>query len=218
YFARGSVERQRWEGVPDSFQGGLLSRPARGQPAGLPQRGLPHPGRFLRHDAGRPPPRSRDRGSVRDRYAVRRTRADGRQCRHLSIRDEDGRPQDGHDGDVHAEADLWRQRERDARPPEPLDERQEHDVRPEGRVRGDQPDLPLLYRRADGPRPQPVRVHEPDNELVALARTRLRSPCNDRRVETQPERKDTDPDVLARDPVTTAERISTRGAVLKTVA
>src|SRR5947208_1594561 len=56
---------------------------------------------------------------------------------HVSVSDEDGRPQDGDDGHVHAEADLRRQRERDARSPEPLDERQEHDVRSERRVRGD---------------------------------------------------------------------------------
>src|SRR2546426_293689 len=154
---------------------------------------------------------------MRDRHAVRRTRADGRQRRHVPLRHEDGRPQDGHDGDVHAEADLRRQRERDACPPEPLDERQEHDVRPEGRVRGDQPDVPVLHRRVDGTRPQPVRVHEPDDELVPPARPGLRGARVHRLVQTQPEREHPDSDVLPGHRGGEAHRVSDAGPGLQPV-
>src|SRR3989454_6227948 len=144
---------------------------------------------------------------MRDRHAVRRARADGRQRRHVSVRDEDGRPQDGHDGDVHAEADLRRNRERHARPPAPGAEGQKQNDRPKGRLRGSRRDLPLLQRRAHGPRPQPVRVHEPDDELVPPARAGLRGARVHRLVEAQPEREHPHPDVLPGDRGGQADRI-----------
>src|SRR3989338_8572307 len=105
------------------------ARAAPGHHGGLPERGLPHPDGGLRHGLGRPPPRGRDRGTRRNRHEIRPAGAHGRPGHYLQAGAQDDGPAHGQGLHVHAQTHLRRQRLGHARPPESLEERQEHVLR-----------------------------------------------------------------------------------------
>ena len=74
-------------------------------------------------------------GPGRDRHQVRPAAGDGRQADALQVRDQEHRPGGGQDGDVHAQAAVRRQRQRDALPPVDLEGRLAAVLR-RGRLRG----------------------------------------------------------------------------------
>ena len=101
----------------------LAARPAHGDGADA---------RAARDRVRVPPPRGRLRRPVRDRPPLRLADEDGRPGHDLQVRGQERRPRARQVGDVHAEADLRRQRLGDALPPVPLEGRDAADGRQVG--------------------------------------------------------------------------------------
>ena len=118
------------------------------------------------------PPRS-GRRPARARHQVRHAGAQRRQHADLQIRHPPGRQRLRQDGDLHAEADLRRQRLGHARPPVDLEGRQadlrrQRLCRPVG-------ELPVLHRRHHQARQGDQRLHQPADQLLQAAGAGLRS-------------------------------------------
>ena len=148
--------------------------------------------------AGRgPSPRGRHRRPGRDRHAVRHPDEDGRQPDVLQVHHQQRLPQARQERDVHAQADLRRQRLGHALPPEPLEGRDEPVLGREG-LRPDQRDRPALHRRPAQARPGAAGHLRPDDQLVPPAGARLRGAGQPRLLAAQPVGGGADPDLLAR--------------------
>ena len=101
-------------------EGGLLpDGPAR--LAARPADGDGADARAARDPVRVPPPRGRVRRPVRDRPPLPEPDPDGRSGHDLQVRGQERRPRARQVGHLHAEADLRRQRLRDALPPVPLE-------------------------------------------------------------------------------------------------
>ena len=109
-------------------QGRLLPGAALGPVAGHPLGD--HPGAQGRGREGRgAPPRGGHGRPGRDRHALRPARQNGRQSAHLQVHHPHDLQEARHDGHLHAQAALRRQRLRHARAPEPVEGRHQHLLR-----------------------------------------------------------------------------------------
>ena len=106
-----------------ALQGRLLPGRADRHPAGHPRRDGARDGEG-RHPRREAPPRGGDRRPGRDRHALPAARQDGRRAHVVQVHRQERRAPLRQDGDVHAEADLRRQRHRHARPPVDLEGRE----------------------------------------------------------------------------------------------
>ena len=98
------------------------------------------------HQGRGAPPRGGHRRPGRDRHALRPTDQDGRQPDELQVHHPHDLQEARHDGHLHAQAALWRQRLRHARAPEPVEGRHQRLLRQKG-LRAAQPDREILHRR-----------------------------------------------------------------------
>ena len=121
--------------------------------------------------------------------------ADGRPGHDLQVRGQERRPRARQVGHVHAEADLRRQRLRDALPPVPLEGGDAADGGQVG-LRGPLAARARLRRRPARARAGAARVLRADDELVPAARARLRGAGEPRLLAAQPLGLHPDPDVL----------------------
>ena len=112
-------------------------------------------------------PRGRHRRSGRDRHALPAAGEDGRRPDVVQVHRQERRPQARQDGDVHAEADLRRQRQRHARAPEHLEGR-EAALRRQ-RLRRHERAGDALHRRHPEARAGAGRVHQPDRPTAIAA-------------------------------------------------
>ena len=118
---RGLLElRQAGSRLHVAPEGGLLPDGA-ARLAARPAHGDGADARAARHPVRVPPPRGRLRRPVRDRPALPDADPDGRSGHDLQVRRQERRPRARQVGDVHAEADLRRQRLGHALPPVPLE-------------------------------------------------------------------------------------------------
>ena len=124
-------------------------------------------------------------GPVRDRPALRDADADGRPGDDLQVRRQERRARGRQDGDVHAEADLRRQRLGHAHPPVALEGGHAADGR-QVRVRRALAARARLRRRPARARAGAARVLRADDELVPPARARLRGAGQPRLLAAQP--------------------------------
>ena len=154
----------RQSGPSSQGEGRLFPRAAGGQRAGHARRDAGGHARHG-HPAGKAPPRSRHRPArtwlqVQHADQVRRLHAD------LQVCDPPGRPGLWQDGDLHAQAGLWRQRLGHACAPVDLEGRQAA-VRRFGLCRP-VGHLPLLHRRHHQACQGAQRLHQPaDQQLQA---------------------------------------------------
>ena len=117
------------------------------------------------------PPRSGLR-PARARPEVRAADGHGRPHADLQILHPPGRQHLRQDRDLHAEADLRRQRLRHALPPVDLEGRQAGVRRQQ--IRRPVGDLPVLHRRHHQARQGDQRLHQPDHQLLQAAGAGLR--------------------------------------------
>ena len=112
--------RERQPGLPAALQGRLFSGAAHRSLSGpaRPDGGNHDP---VRVEHRMPSPRSGHRRAMRNRSAFRYAGEIRRQHAGLQIRDPQHRVPARQDGDLHAEAFVRRQRQRDAHPPEHLE-------------------------------------------------------------------------------------------------
>ena len=115
------------------------------------------------------PPRSRLR-PARARAQVRPADDDGRQPANLQVLHPHGRAELRQDRDLHAEADLRRQRLGHARPPVDLEGRQAGDGGQP--LRRSQPGMPVVHRRHHQARQGAERLHQPDDQQLQAAGSR----------------------------------------------
>ena len=133
-------------GLQAAAQGRLLPLPAGRPVPGPALRDDPDAGEGGRADRG-PSPRGRHRRPGRDRHEVRPADQDGRQPDVLQVHHPQRRAQARQGRDLHAQADLRRQRLGHALPPEPLEGRDEPVLGREG-LRPDQRDWPATTSAA----------------------------------------------------------------------
>src|SRR5262249_2356633 len=157
-----------------AIQAGLLPRPPDGQVPGRPIRNGSRARKRRRKSRGAPP-RSWHRGPDRGRHALRHADPHGGQSPLVKVLRQEHRAQIRKDRDVHAEADLPGQRLRDAHAPEPLEEREEPVLRPEGLRRAVTPG-PALHRRDPAPRAGALRADRAYDQQLTPARAPPRSP------------------------------------------
>ena len=152
-------------GLQAAPQGGLLPLPAGRPVPGPALRDDPHAREGRRPHRG-PPPRGRHRRPGRDRHAVRPAHQAGRQPDVLQVHHPQRRAEAWQDGDLHAQADLRRQRLGHALPSKPL-ERRDEPVLGRAGLRPDQRAGPPLHRRPaqarlrpcwPSARPRPTRI------------------------------------------------------------
>ena len=174
---RGLLElRQAGARLHRSPQGGLLPGGALGLAPRPPHRDGAD-ARAARHPVRVPPPRGRVGRPVRDRPPLHDADPDGRPGHDLQVRRQERRPPARQDRDLHAEADLRRQRLGHAHAPVAVDGRNAADG---GQVRlcGALAARPRLHRRAARPRAGAARVLRADHELVPAARPGFEAPVN----------------------------------------
>ncbi len=106
-------------------------------------------------------------------YRFEHAAAGGRHDDGLQVRRQERGAPARQDGDVHAQTALWRQRQRDAHPPEPVEEGQAAVCRQ--RIRGAEPDGALLRGRVAQARAGVVRVVQSDDQQLQAAGAGLRS-------------------------------------------
>ena len=170
----------RLDRVPDQFRHRIRRRKSR--PPHRHQEGL-LPGAAARHRAGHAqrdargdgqngrqgreaPSRGRLR-AARTRHEVLAAHADGRPDDDLQILHPAGRPDLRQDRDLHAEADLWRQRLGHALPPVDLEGRQARFRRKQ--VCRSFGHVPVLHRRHSQTRAHDQRIHQPDHQFLQAA-------------------------------------------------
>ena len=119
------------------------------------------------------PPRGRHRRPGRDQLALRRAAQDRRRRHEVQVPRQERRLAQRQDRDVHAEADLRRQRLGHALPPVDLERRRAAVLRRD-RVRRPVRHGALLHRRHPQARPVAAGVHQPDGELLPPPGARLR--------------------------------------------
>ena len=163
--------RDRQPRPPSAHQGRLLPGAADRLRAGHALRDADRAGRDGRARR-KAPPRS-GRRPARARHQVRHAGAQRRQDADLQVRRAPGRQRLRQDGDLHAEADLRRQRLGHARPPVDLEGRQadlrrRRICRPVGK-------LPVLHRRHHQARQGDQRLHQPADQLLQASGAGLRS-------------------------------------------
>ena len=195
--ARGLLElrqaRPRLHGAPE---GGLLPGGAVGLAARPPHGDGAH-ARAARHPVRVPPPRGRLGRPVRDRPPLHDPHPHGRSGHDLQVRRQERRPQAREDRDLHAEADLRRQRLGHAHAPVAVDGGHAAHGR-QVRVRGALAARSRVRRRPARARAGAPRVLRADDELVPPARSRLRGARQPRLLAAQPLGVHPDPDVLGR--------------------
>ena len=136
---RGRVEHRQGRGrrqprLQAPVQGRLLPGAADGPLHGLALGDGPQPDQ-VRHRGRDAAPRGGHGRAGGDRHQVRPTAGAGRQADALQVRDQEHRPGRRQDRDVHAQAAVRRQRQRDALPPVHLEGRRAAVLR-RGRLRG----------------------------------------------------------------------------------
>ena len=119
------------------------------------------------------PSRDGDGWSGGNRHALRLAGEDGRQADDVQVHRQERRPPTWENCDLHAQADLWRQRHRHAYAPEHL-EGWEAPVCREGICRH-LATLSLLHWRHPETCAGPGRVYQSDDELLQAADPRIRS-------------------------------------------
>ena len=158
--------REGQPGLPAALQGRLLPGAAHRSLSGSARRdGADHD--RVRPEHRVPSPRSGHRRPVRDRSAVRHAGEVGRQHDAVQVH----HPQRGQpvrqDGDVHAQAAVWRQRQRHAHAPEPVEGRQAAVC---GRhVCGPEPDGAVVHRRVAEARAGAVGDHRAHDQQLQAA-------------------------------------------------
>ncbi len=172
---RGVLEHGRGRRRPEprlqaAPEGGLLPRPAGRLDGESARRDGDHDG-VARDHLRVPPPRGRLRRPGRDRHALRTAAADRRPDDDLQVRGQERRRARRQDRDVHAEADLRRERLGHARPSVAVARRRAADVRP-GRLRAPVRAGEALHRRTADARAGAARVLRADDELVPAAGAR----------------------------------------------
>ena len=162
--------RRRQSRPPRRHQEGLLPGAAAGHRAG-------HALGDARRDGahglrGREAPPRSGVGPARARPEVRAAHDHGRPHADLQVLHPPGRQHLRQDRDLHAEADLRRQRLGHALPPVDLEGRQAGVRRQQ--IRRPVGDLPLLHRRHHQARQGDQRLHQPDHQLLQAAGPGLR--------------------------------------------
>ena len=194
---RGLLElRQARPRLHGPAEGGVLPGRALG-PAPRPSYGDGADARAPRHPVRVPSPRGRLGRPVRDRPPLHDADAHGRPGHDLQVRRQERRPAAREDRDLHAEADLRRQRLGDAHAPVAVDGGNAVDGG-QVRLRGALPAGALVHRRAARPRSRPARLLRADDELVPAARPGLRGAGQSRLLAAQPLGVHPHPDVLGR--------------------
>ena len=178
----------------DPREGGLLPAGA-ARHAARPALGDGAHARAARHPVRVPPPRGRLRRPVRDRPALPDADPHGRSGHDLQVRGQERRPRGRQDRDVHAEADLRRQRLGHAHAPVALEGGHAADGRQVG-LRGAVAARTRLRRRPAHARAGAARLLRADDELVPPARPGLRGAGQPRLLAAQPLGVHPHPDVL----------------------
>ena len=170
-FGRGSLElRQARARLHGAREGGLLpARAARHAPRPAHSDGAD--ARTARDPVRVPSPRGRVGRPVRDRPPLPAADAHGRSGHDLQVRRQERRARGRQVGDVHAEADLRRQRLRHAHASVALEGRHAADVG-QVRLRGAVAAGPRVHRRTARACSGAARVLRADDELVPPARAR----------------------------------------------
>ena len=171
----------------------------------LPARAARHPSRFAQPDGADartardpvrvPSPRGGVGRPVRDRPALPAADAHGGSDHDLQVRGQERRARGRQVGDVHAEADLRRQRVRHAHAPVALEGRHAADGG-QVRLRGALAARTRVHRRPARPCAGAARDLRADDELVPAACAGLRGSRQSRLLDAQSQRVHPHPDVL----------------------
>ena len=174
--------RRRQSRPPHRHQEGLFPGAAAGLGAGHALRNARRHGADGLH--GREAPPRGGVGPARTRPEVRAADRHGRPHADLQILHPAGRQHLRQDRDLHAEADLWRQRLGHALPPVDLEGRQAGVRRQQ--IRRPVGHLPVLHRRHHQARQGDQRLHQPDHQLLQAAGAGLRGAGAARLLGAQP--------------------------------